>query len=302
MSPSAPSPSAPIPSATSPSATAPDALSASRVPNVLSIAGTDPTGGAGIHADLKSFAPQGAYGMAVVTAVVAQNTQGVRGFAALDPEFVGEQIDAVFEDVRVDAVKIGMVANAAIAGVIAERLRRHGARRIVLDPVMVAKSGDRLLDEDAVDAVREQLVPLADVLTPNLPEAAVLLGEEPDWSEAEMRRRAHDLLALGPRRVLLKGGHLEGSPTSTDLLCGSEGILELPAPRIGTTNDHGTGCTLSAAIAALLPRLPVDDAVRGAKAYLHGALAASDQLDVGRGHGPLHHFYALWEGAGVPAR
>lgn len=287
---------------TRPSAPTPDAPVSGRVPNVLSIAGTDPTGGAGIHADLKSFAAQGAYGMAVVTAVVAQNTQGVRGVVALDPEFVGEQIDAVFEDVQVDAVKIGMVANAAIAGGIAERLRRHGARRIVLDPVMVAKSGDRLLDEDAVDAVREQLVPLADVLTPNLPEAAVLLGEEPDWSEAEMRRRAHDLLALGPRRVLLKGGHLEGAPTSTDLLCGGEGILELPAPRIETTNDHGTGCTLSAAIAALLPRVSVEDAVRGAKEYLHGALAASDRLDVGRGHGPLHHFFALWEGEGIPAR
>ncbi|MFE5777222.1 bifunctional hydroxymethylpyrimidine kinase/phosphomethylpyrimidine kinase [Brachybacterium sp. NPDC056505] len=287
---------------TRPSAPNPDGPVSDRVPNVLSIAGTDPTGGAGIHADLKSFAAQGAYGMAVVTAVVAQNTQGVRGVVALDPEFVGEQLDAVFEDVQVDAVKIGMVANAAIAGVIAERLRRHGARRIVLDPVMVAKSGDRLLDEDAVDAVREQLVPLADVLTPNLPEAAVLLGEEPDWSEAEMRRRAHDLLALGPRLVLLKGGHLEGSPTSTDLLCGSEGIVELPAPRIETTNDHGTGCTLSAAIAARLPRMPVEDAVRGAKEYLHGALAASDRLDVGRGHGPLHHFFALWEGEGIPAR
>jgi hydroxymethylpyrimidine/phosphomethylpyrimidine kinase len=264
------------------------------VPNVLSIAGTDPTGGAGIHADLKAFAAQGAYGMAAVTAVVAQNTRGVRSVRALEPAFVGEQIDAVFEDVRVDAVKIGMVADAAIAQVIAERLVHHRAQRVVLDPVMVAKSGDRLLEADAVAAVRERLVPIADVLTPNLPEAAVLLGEEPEWSAGEMRRRARDLLALGPRRVLLKGGHLEGSPTSTDLLCGHEGIIELPAARIRTVNDHGTGCTLSAAIAALLPRMPADEAVRDAKEYLHGALAASDRLDVGRGHGPLHHFFALW--------
>ncbi|WP_205678887.1 bifunctional hydroxymethylpyrimidine kinase/phosphomethylpyrimidine kinase [Brachybacterium endophyticum] len=273
--------------------------SAHPIPNILSIAGTDPTGGAGIQADLKAISAQGAFAMAVVTAVVAQNTQGVRGVRAMDPEFVGEQIDAVFEDVRVDAVKIGMVANAGIAEVIADRLAHHGADRVVLDPVMVAKSGDRLLDEDAVDAVRDLLVPRSSIITPNLPEAAVLLGEEPDWDLSEMRRRAPALLELGPSRVLLKGGHLDGSATSTDLLCGPEGILELPAPRIATTNDHGTGCTLSAAIAALLPQRSAVDAVREGKAYLHDALAASDRLDVGRGHGPLHHFHALWEAAGI---
>ena len=268
-----------------------------QIRNILSIAGTDPTGGAGIQADVKAFSANGAYAMAVVTAVVAQNTQGVRSFVALDPAFVGEQIDAVFDDVRVDAVKIGMVANEGIARTIAERLAHHGARNIVLDPVMVAKSGDHLLAPEAVGAVRELLVPLAALVTPNLPEAGVLLGIEPEWTMEEMRARAVDLLALGPRHVLLKGGHQHGSPVSTDLLHGPNGTVELSAPRIATRNDHGTGCTLSAAIAALLPGRDMESAVRQAKDYLNGALAAADQLHVGSGHGPLHHFHALWSAA-----
>jgi|SRR5690606_134840 len=263
------------------------------IANVLSIAGTDPTGGAGIHADIKTFSANGAYAMAAITAVVAQNTQAVRAVVALEPDFVGEQIDAVFEDVRVDAVKIGMVANAEIAEVIAERLRHHGATNIVLDPVMVAKSGDCLLDPDAVSAVRELLVPLATVITPNLPEAGVLLDVEPEWTLAEMRARVGDLRKLGPEWVLLKGGHLEGSVESIDLLHGPSGTVELSAGRIQTRNDHGTGCTLSAAIAALLPTHSMEDSVRAAKNYMHGALAASAELDVGHGHGPLHHFYRL---------
>lgn len=264
------------------------------IPNVLSIAGTDPTGGAGIHADLKTFSAQGAYGMAVITAVVAQNTQGVRSFVTLEPDFVADQIDAVFEDVRVDAVKIGMVATAAIAEAIAGRLTHHRAQRIVLDPVMIAKSGHALLRPDAIAAIRDRLVPLSTIITPNLPEAAVLLGAEPDWTHAEMQRRAKELLRLGPEWVLLKGGHLEGSSESTDILLGSGGSFEFSAPRLTTKNDHGTGCTLSAAIAALLPRYGMEESVRRAKAYLTGALAASDQLNVGHGHGPLHHFHALW--------
>jgi hydroxymethylpyrimidine/phosphomethylpyrimidine kinase len=264
------------------------------IPNVLSIAGTDPTGGAGIHADLKTFSAQGAYGMAVVTAVVAQNTQGVRSFVTLEADFIADQIDAVFEDVRVDAVKIGMVATAAIAEAIAGRLRHHDAKRIVLDPVMVAKSGHHLLRPDAIAAIRDVLVPLSTLITPNLPEAAVLLGAEPQWSRAEMLARAKDLRKLGPEWVLLKGGHLEGSTESTDILLGSGDSVELSAPRITTRNDHGTGCTLSAAIAALLPRHGMEESVRRAKDYLSGALAASDELTVGHGHGPLHHFHALW--------
>ena len=261
------------------------------IPNILSIAGTDPTGGAGIHADIKTFSALGAYAMAAITAVVAQNTQGVRSFVALEPSFVGEQLDAVFEDVRVDAVKIGMVANAGIARVIADRLRHHQARNIVLDPVMVAKSGDHLLEPDAVAAVRELLVPLATVITPNLPEAGVLLGANPTWTLEEMRERVRELHALGPEWVLLKGGHLTGSAESVDLLHGTSGTTEFTAPRVATRNDHGTGCTISAAIAALLPTHSMEESVRAAKAYTHGALATSDELDVGHGHGPLNHFW-----------
>ena len=260
------------------------------ISNVLSIAGTDPTGGAGIHADIKTFSALGAYAMAAVTVVVAQNTVGVRSLVALEPSFVADQIDAVFDDVRVDAVKIGAVANAGIAEAIAERLRHHGARNIVLDPVMVAKSGDRLLEAEAVTAVRERLVPICTVVTPNLPEAEVLLGERIETLD-DMHGSAERMRELGCEWALLKGGHLQDAAESTDLLCGANGTTVLTAPRIRTVNDHGTGCTLSAAIAALLPKGEVVDSVREAKRYLHGALAASDELTVGKGHGPLHHFH-----------
>jgi hydroxymethylpyrimidine/phosphomethylpyrimidine kinase len=263
-------------------------------PNVLTIAGTDPSGGAGIQADIKTFSALGAYAASAITAIVAQNTQGVRSFVTLESAFVADQIDAVLEDVRIDAVKIGMVANAGIAGAIAESLRRHAAKNIVLDPVMVAKSGHHLLDPDAVAAVREYLVPLATVVTPNLPEAAVLLDAEPSWSLEEMHLRAGELHRLGAQWVLLKGGHLEDSSESVDLLYDGRRKIELAAPRIDTRNDHGTGCTLSAAIAALLPSRGVEDSVRAAKAYMHGALAASGELEVGQGRGPLHHFHLLW--------
>lgn len=263
------------------------------IANVLTIAGTDPSGGAGIQADIKTFSALGAYAASVVTAVVAQNTQGVRSFVTLEAAFVADQIDAVLEDVRIDAVKIGMVANVGVAEAIAGRLRHHGVLNIVLDPVMVSKSGHHLLDLDAVAAVRDQLVPLSTVITPNLPEATVLLGVAPKWTLAEMRARAVDLHRLGPQWVLLKGGHLDGSKESTDLLHDGKHAIEISAPRIITKNDHGTGCTLSAAIAALLPSKSVEDSVRLAKTYMHGALLASGELDVGHGHGPLHHFYRL---------
>lgn len=263
------------------------------IANVLSIAGTDPSGGAGIQADIKTFSAMGAYAMSVVTAVVAQNTQGVRGFVALEPAFVADQIDAVFEDVRVDAVKIGMVANAGIAEAIADRLRRYQPSAVVLDPVMVAKSGHHLLDPTAVAAVRDLLVPLSTVITPNLPEAAVLLGRAPIRELEEMRVCARWLLDLGPQWVLLKGGHMDDAYASIDVLHGLA-TIELGAPRVETRNDHGTGCTLSAAIAALLPGNSVEDSVRRAKAYVHAALVRSTELDVGSGHGPLHHFHALW--------
>ena len=263
------------------------------IANVLSIAGSDPSGGAGIQADLKTFSALGAYGMSVITALTAQNTRGVRSVQVIDPAFVAEQIDAIFDDVRVDAVKIGMVATAEIATVVAERLRHHVARNVVLDPVMVAKSGDRLLREDAVAAVRSHLVPLAQVITPNLPEAAVLIEGAELASLADMRRTVRDLHRLGSRWVLLKGGHLTGAD-SPDLLFDGDTITELPGRRIETRNSHGTGCTLSAAIAALLPRFSMIEATRRAKAYLTDALAASNRLTVGSGHGPVHHFHALW--------
>lgn len=265
-----------------------------RFPNLLTIAGTDPSGGAGIQADLKTFSAHRAYGMSVITAVVAQNTQGVRAVEALAPAFVAAQIDAVFDDVRVDAVKIGMVANAGIIRAVADRLRAHGPRNIVFDPVMVAKSGDALLDPEAVAALREELVPLATLITPNLPEAAVLLERGDDWTAEEMAAELPALSAMGPEAVLLKGGHLSGSPESTDLLWWQGATRSYSAPRIATKNDHGTGCTLSAAIAALLPRTALPEAVAEAKRYLQGALRASDQLEVGGGHGPLHHFHEIW--------
>jgi hydroxymethylpyrimidine/phosphomethylpyrimidine kinase len=269
------------------------------IANVLSIAGSDPSGGAGIQADLKSFAALGAYGMAVITALTAQNTQGVQSFQTVEPAFVAAQIDAIFADVRVDAVKIGMVATAGIAAAVADRLRHHAARNIVVDPVMVAKSGHHLLREDAVAALREGLVPMARVITPNLPEAGVLLGAAAPATLAEMRRAVRALHRLGPQWVLLKGGHLGGAD-STDLLFDGNELFELPVARIDTPNTHGTGCTLSSAIAALLPRFEMPEAVRRAKAYLTGAIAASGRLTVGSGHGPVHHFHALWTGDAAP--
>lgn len=264
------------------------------VKNILSIAGTDPTGGAGIQADIKAISAMGGYAMAAITAVVAQNTRGVLSFMPLDSSLVADQIDAVFEDVQVDAVKIGMVANASIAETIVDRLRCHGARNIVLDPVMVAKSGDPLLDPDAVAALRDCLVPAATVITPNLPEAVVLLNDEYPRSLEAMRTQAAALLELGCQWVLLKGGHASESLNSTDVLLGPSTMIDLTAPRINTPNDHGTGCTLSAALAALLPAGTVESSAREAKNYVHCALSRSNELNVGHGHGPLHHFHGFF--------
>ncbi|WP_175868635.1 bifunctional hydroxymethylpyrimidine kinase/phosphomethylpyrimidine kinase [Bartonella gabonensis] len=274
------------------------------IPRILSIAGTDPSGGAGMQADLKVFSAMKTYGMSVVTAVVAQNTQGVRSFQALDASFVADQIDSVFEDIHVDAVKIGMVANAQIAQAIAERLAYHKARFIVFDPVMVAKSGDVLLQPDTIEIMRDVLVPMSTLITPNLPEAALLLGCEVQWSLETMYQYVPRFLTLGCHAVLLKGGHLSALTrnstesydcSSPDLYCDGENLVMLEASRLSITHDHGTGCTISAAIAALLPTQPLDRAVKQAKDYIHGALSASHALKVGKGRGPLHHFYALWK-------
>ena len=263
------------------------------IANVLSIAGTDPSGGAGLHADLKTFSALGCYSMAAVTAVVAQNTCGVKSFVALDPQFVADQIDAVFEDIQVDAVKIGMIANMKIGEVIIDRLNHHKAKNIVLDPVMVSKSGDLLMDSDAVAFIRDIMVPKANIITPNLLEGGVLLSLKPDWTLEKMQEVAPALIDLGAGAVLLKGGALKGDKAS-DLLCMANETIWFEKSRVNTKNDHGTGCTLSAAIAALLPNHSLKDAVFNAKDYLTQALIKSSRLSVGKGHGPVHHFHTIW--------
>lgn len=259
-------------------------------PRVLSIAGTDPTGGAGIQADLKSFAAHGAYGMAVVTALVAQNTHGVREVVVPDVAFLRAQLDAVSDDVTIDAVKVGMLATAAVADEVRDWLALHRPPFVVLDPVMVATSGDRLLDDDAVAAVR-RLLALADVVTPNLPELAVL-AEEPvaaSWPDAV--QQAGRLARTAGVTVLVKGGHLLGGE-SPDALVDDTHVVDLPGVRVATTSTHGTGCSLSAALAALRPRRPDwTAAARDAKRWLGGAIAAGEALRVGSGHGPVDHFH-----------
>lgn len=262
-------------------------------PTALTIAGTDPSGGAGISADLKTFSALGAFGTVVVTAVVAQNTRGVAAIHQLDGATVAGQLTNLLDDVHVDAIKIGMLGTADVIESVADVLRERRPAPIVLDPVMVAKSGHRLLAPDAVTALRDKLIPLADLVTPNLPEAADLLGAAEATSVCEMLRQANALAELAPG-VLLKGGHLDG-PDSTDLLMIDGRLTEFDAPRVSTRNTHGTGCTLSSAIAALRPR---EDSwvasVRGAKDYLTGALRAADELSIGSGHGPVHHFWNAW--------
>jgi hydroxymethylpyrimidine/phosphomethylpyrimidine kinase len=299
-------------------------IPAPRIPNVLTIAGVDPSGGAGVLADLKTFSALGAYGTGVVAALTAQNTTGVTGVHAVPVDFIEQQIDTLFADVRIDAVKLGMLGTAEITRAVAARLRHHGVTRLVVDPVMVAKSGHHLLAEDAVAALRDEVLPLAEVLTPNLPEAEVLLGGGAIRDVAggavrdvtggagrdvtggairdvaRMRDAARRLRALGPRVVMVKGGHLPGAEC-VDVIDDGAGQLELRSPRIATRNTHGTGCTLSAAIAALLPRrASVREAIRDARDYLMGALAAADELSVGRGHGPVQHFWRQWKADAHP--
>ena len=261
-------------------------------PVALTIAGSDPSGGAGIQADLKTFGALGVYGTAVLTALTAQNTQGVTGVHLVPVDFVTQQLETLVADVRVDAVKIGMLATADLAAAVAEFLVAHPVDVVVLDPVMIATSGDRLLADDAVAAVRRML-PLASLVTPNLPEAAVLLDEPVATDVASMRAQAGRLLGAGARRVLVKGGHLASD--AVDVLAGPEGVHELAARRIETTSTHGTGCSLSSACAALrLRRGDWVKAVTEAKEWLTGAIAAGESLGVGRGHGPVHHFHRNW--------
>jgi hydroxymethylpyrimidine/phosphomethylpyrimidine kinase len=263
---------------------------------VLTIAGSDSGGGAGIQADLKTFCALECYGMSAVTALTAQNTLGVSAIHPVPPEFAAAQIAAVFEDIGADAVKIGMLYSARLIRVVAEQLRRYNARHIVLDPVMVAQSGDRLLEDDAVGAIREYLMPLAEVVTPNVPEAEVLAGRR-IAGPADMEAAGLDLARYGSEAVLLKGGHLEEADSSDLLyLCRENRWVRYPAERIASRNTHGTGCTLSSAIAAHLARGDdLEAAVRQAKIYITAALRAGAAYRLGNGHGPVHHFYRYWE-------
>jgi hydroxymethylpyrimidine/phosphomethylpyrimidine kinase len=286
----------------------------SRPPVALTIAGSDPSGGAGIQADLKTFSALGVYGTSVITALTAQNTQGVSGVHVVPAEFVTQQLETLVADVRINVVKIGMLANAAIVLAVRDFLQGYDQIEwVVLDPVMVATSGDRLLDDDAVQAMRD-LMPLASLITPNIAEAAALLDTRAARNVADMRLHAMALQELGARRVLIKGGHLDDdleAKEAIDLLLDIDGEALLRAPRVDTLNTHGTGCTLSSALAALRPqRDSWFEAALDAKGYLTAALVAADVLEIGQGsgpgknstkgakgavsHGPVHHFHDIW--------
>lgn len=262
----------------------------------LTIAGSDSGGGAGIQADLKTFSALGVYGMSVLTAITAQNTVGVQAVHELPPDFVGAQIDSVMDDIGADAAKTGMLANAAIIEVVAAKIRQHGIQNLVVDPVMVAKSGDALLRRDAVQALKTLLLPLAHVVTPNIPEAEEIVGQKLE-TETDFRWAARAIRDLGPQYVVVKGGHRQGD--AVDLLFDGNEFVALAAPRYSTQHTHGTGCTFAAAIAALLARgLAAKDAVEGAKRYLTQAIA--EAFPIGRGHGPVHHFHPYFTAEGAP--
>ncbi len=255
----------------------------------LTIAGSDSGGGAGIQADLKTFAARGVFGMSVLTALTAQNTVGVQGVFEIPPAFIAQQIDSVANDIGTDVVKTGMLSSAPIIATVAERIRYHHLLPLVVDPVMVAKSGDPLLRDDARDALIQQLLPLATVVTPNLHEARVLCGFEINNLE-EMRRAAQAIQHLGPRNVVVKGGHLPDTSDAIDLLYDGESFKEFRAPRVQTKNAHGTGCTFASAIAAELAKgHSLAEAVRIAKEYLTQVMRASADLQIGHGHGPMNH-------------
>ncbi len=260
----------------------------------VTIAGSDSGGGAGIQADLKTFSALGVYGASVITALTAQNTLGVQGIHDIPADFITAQIDSVFSDLAIGAVKIGMLSQASVIETVAAGLDRHKAPNIVLDPVMVATSGDRLLNPDAVSALRNVLIPRAALVTPNLLEAAALLDQPVALGEDDMLAQGQALIARGAKAVLMKGGHGQGE-RSTDLLVSPAGVVRLDAPRLYTRNTHGTGCTLSSAVAAGLAKgFPLGQAVSEAKDYVSAAIAAADRLSIGKGHGPTHHFHAWW--------
>ena len=260
----------------------------------VTIAGSDSSGGAGIQADLKTFSALGVYGASVITALTAQNTQGVTGIHDVPAHFIAAQIDAVFSDLKVNAVKIGMLSVPVAIAAVAAGLDRWQQTHVVLDPVMVATSGDRLLAPAAIEVLKRDLIPRAMLITPNLHEAAALLDAPVATTEDEMRAQAERLLGIGAKAVLIKGGHAK-SPDATDLLVTPSAAARLTAEKVDTANTHGTGCTLSAAIAAGLAKgQRLSEAVTDAKTYVTAAIAAADELAIGKGHGPTHHFHAWW--------
>ncbi|NSW89715.1 MAG: bifunctional hydroxymethylpyrimidine kinase/phosphomethylpyrimidine kinase [Firmicutes bacterium] len=262
---------------------------------VLTIAGSDSGGGAGIQADLKTFSAHGVFGMSVITAVTAQNTQRVIAVQDISPEIIGKQIDAIFEDIGADAVKIGMVSQIESIKVIAEKLWVYKPKNIVLDPVMVSKSGYALLNLKAMETLIKELIPVATVITPNIPEAEKITGKKINTLK-EAEEAAKEIQLLGAENVLIKGGHLSGD--STDILYDGKNIFKFEAERIDTRNTHGTGCTLSAAIASNLALgFCVKEAVEKAKAYI--TIAIRHALPIGMGVGPINHFYELYSKAGI---
>lgn len=262
---------------------------------VLTIAGSDSGGGAGVQADIKTISANGCYAMSVITALTAQNTLGVKGIHPVPVEFVAAQMEAVLSDIGVDAVKIGMLFSPELIKTVADNLHKFGIKTIVLDPVMVAQSGDTLIEQEAIQALQEYLIPMAMLITPNLPEAAVLLGRGIP-TPADVEQAAKDLAKSGCGGVLIKGGHFEDGDSNDCLwLTKEERMVVLPGKRIPTRNNHGTGCTLSSAIAAYLARgNSMEEAVRLAKEYITGAIRAGADYIIGHGHGPVHHFYRFY--------
>ena len=262
-------------------------------PIVLTIAGSDSGGGAGIQADIKAISATGSYACSVITALTAQNTQGVSGIYPIAPEFVAQQLDAVFTDLNIQAVKIGMLSDLNVIKTVVTKLKQYQPKFLIVDPVMVATSGDLLLEKSAISTLKSQLLPLANIITPNLPEAAALTGEAVPTTEQQMNALIDKLRALNTDTVLLKGGHLTNNKNSTDLLISSNTVTAIPATRIPTNNTHGTGCTLSSAIASYLAQgNELLHAVTLAKHYITQAILHADNLHIGQGHGPVDHFFS----------
>jgi hydroxymethylpyrimidine/phosphomethylpyrimidine kinase len=266
----------------------------SAVPVVLTIAGSDSSGGAGIQADIKAISATGSYACSAITAITSQNTQGVSAIFPIPLDHIANQLDALFGDLNIAAVKIGMLADARIIDIVANKLEQYNPNHIVIDPVMVATSGDLLLEPSAIASLKQRLLPIAQIITPNLPEAAALISQAVPANDTEMRHMISELRNLNTGVILLKGGHLESSLDSNDLLIFPDHVDVFPAKRIITRNTHGTGCTLSSAIASYLAQgLDLHSAVERAKVYISAAIGHADQLNIGRGRGPVHHFYAL---------